>query len=131
MPHVRVMAVLTRSTHTEALQPAVLFVQEQAFDRLVDSLLSSSQRQPHQIQVVGIVGEKYLTIGLVMPGRKHSMYIGHHSELALDTFAVGRLQTIQIRLENEYGLAQHACKLGRASCRERGCQYVKISVVAV
>src|SRR3546814_17039726 len=27
--------------------------------------------------------------------------------------------------------ATNPCELGRASCRERGCQYVKISVVAV
>src|SRR3546814_15897112 len=52
-------------------------------------------------------------------------------QIGLHTYLVGQRQA-----ENQHGLnpwrsPSRIQKIGRASCRERGCQYVKISVVAV
>src|SRR3546814_12550353 len=48
---------------------------------------------------------------------------GQHDIARLEAGAIGRAAAID-------GLAQPAAEIGRASCRERVCQYVSISVAA-
>src|SRR3546814_14218237 len=76
---------------------------------------------------------------VVDPVRKYFRYYGKQkidrrsSTIIRSLVTEGYLKDLPIRSENNPHavLITHCKKIGRASCRERVCQYVSISVVAV
>src|SRR3546814_15940542 len=83
------------------------------------------------------MGSAFLCAALgIVPTVRHADYLASWlAVLREDNRAIFRAAS-QARKAADWLLARHACpeqgrKSGRASCRERVCQYGKISVVAV
>src|SRR3546814_13128694 len=62
----------------------------------------------------------------------HDVFLEHHRRYTLKTLSrvVERAGAVPLRMHYYYGTI-FPLEIGRASCRERGCQYGEVSVVAV